>query len=157
LSIERAREHLKKWNLDHKIMEFNVSSATVELAALAVNCEPERIAKSIAFKADDGCILIVTAGDAKIDSSKYKKRFKCKAKMVPPDELLTLVGYEMGGVCPFGVNDGVEIYLDVSLKRFKTVFPACGSNSSAIEMTIEELEKCTGYREWVDVCKNWQK
>ncbi len=157
MSIERAREYLKRWNLDHRIMEFDVSSATVELAALAVNCEPERIAKSMAFKADDKCILIVTAGDAKIDNGKFKKRFQCKAKMVPPDELLTLVGHEVGGVCPFGINDEVEVYLDVSLKRFKTVFPACGSSNSAIEMTIEELQECSGYKEWVDVCKNWQE
>ncbi|NLY78133.1 MAG: YbaK/EbsC family protein [Tissierellia bacterium] len=156
MSIDRAREYLKKWNFDHRIMEFDVSSATVELAAQAVNCEPERIAKSMAFMANDKCIMIVTAGDARIDNKKYKKRFKCKAKMVPPDELVTLIGHEIGGVCPFGIEEGVEVYLDESLKRFETVFPACGSSNSAIELTIEELERCSGYIEWVDVCKDWQ-
>lgn len=156
MSIEKAREHLKKWNLDHRIMEFDVSSATVELAAQAVNCEPERIAKSMAFIAGDKCILIVTAGDARIDNKKFKQKFKCKAKMVPPEDLLTLVGHEMGGVCPFGIKEDVEVYLDISLKRFKTVFPACGSKNSAVELSIEELEECSGYIEWVDVCKDWQ-
>ncbi len=156
MSIERAREHLKKWNLDHRIMEFDVSSATVELAAKAVNCEPERIAKSMAFIIGNKCILIVTAGDARIDNKKYKKRFKCKAKLVPAEDLLTLVGHEIGGVCPFGINEGVEVYLDLSLKRFESVFPACGSSNSAIELSIEELEKCSGYIDWVDVCKGWQ-
>jgi prolyl-tRNA editing enzyme YbaK/EbsC (Cys-tRNA(Pro) deacylase) len=156
LSIEKAREHLKKWNLDHRIMEFDVSCATVELAAQAVNCEPERIAKSMAFIAGDRCIIIVTAGDARVDNKKYKKKFNCKAKMVPPEELPKLVGHEMGGVCPFGLNEGVEVYLDISLKRFKTVFPACGSGNSAVELSIEELEKCSGYIEWVDVCKDWE-
>lgn len=155
MSIEAVKNHLKKWNAHERIMEFDTSSATVELAALALNCEPERIAKTLAFKSLDRIILIVMAGDAKVSSSKYKKKFHSKPKMLVPDELIELVGHEIGGVCPFGVKEGVEIYLDISLKRFNTVFPACGSSNSAIEVTIEELERFVDYREWVDVCKGW--
>lgn len=155
MSIETVRRHLMKWNAHNRIMEFDTSSATVELAALAVNCEPERIAKTLAFKVGDRPVLIVTAGDAKISNPKYKERFKSKPKMLSPDELPKLIGHEIGGVCPFGVNEGVDIYLDVSLKRFNTVFPACGSSNSAIEVTLDELEKFSNYKEWVDVCKDW--
>lgn len=155
MSIEKAREYLRQWNMDNQILEFTNSSATVELAALALNCEPERIAKTLSFKMDESCILIVCAGDAKVDNTKFKRRFETKAKMLSPQELPTLVGHEVGGVCPFGINEGVGVYLDVSLKRFNTVFPACGSGNSAIELTIDELEKTSKCGDWVDVCKSW--
>ena len=155
MSIERVRDYFKQWGIDGRIQEFEVSSATVELAAIALNCEPERIAKTLAFKADGRCILIVAAGDAKIDNQKYKGKFKIKAKMLSPEEVVSLVGHAVGGVCPFAVKEGVEVYLDESLKRFSTVFPACGSSNSAIELTIEELEKYSKFKEWVDVCKGW--
>lgn len=156
MSIEKVRDYFRKWNIEDRIQEFDVSSATVELAAKALNCEPERIAKSIAFKADEGAVLIVTAGDAKIDNSKFKAKFATKAKMLSPDEAITMVGHAVGGICPFAVNEGVKTYLDISLKRFKKVFPACGSSNSAIELTIEELEDYSCFIEWVDVCKGWK-
>ena len=127
----------------------------MELAAQALNCEPCRIAKTLSFLVDGHPILIVTAGDAKIDNPKYKAQFGTKAKMLTPEEVETLVGHAVGGVCPFAVNEGVKVYLDVSLKRFETVFPACGSSNSAIELTIAELEKYSGYTDWVDVCKGY--
>ncbi len=139
-----------------RVLEFDVSSATVELAAQAVGCEPCRIAKTLSFLADGQPILIVAAGDAKIDNPKYKARFAAKAKMLTPEEAETLVGHAVGGVCPFAVNEGVKVYLDESLKRFPTVFPACGSSNSAIELSIGELEKYSGFDSWVDVCKGWQ-
>ncbi|MGI6189743.1 MAG: YbaK/EbsC family protein [Clostridiales bacterium] len=153
MSIERVRDYFRQWGMDDKVQEFDVSSATVELAAAALNCKPERIAKTLAFKADGRSILIVVAGDARIDNQKYKARFKAKAKMLSPEEVESLVGHAVGGVCPFAVNEGVEVYLDESLKRFSTVFPACGSSNSAIELTIDELEKYSKFKEWVDVCK----
>lgn len=156
MSIEKVRDYFRKWNIEDRIQEFDVSSATVELAAKALNCEPERIAKSIAFKADEGAVLNVTAGDAKIDNSKFKAKFATKAKMLSPDEAITMVGHAVGGICPFAVNEGVKTYLDISLKRFKKVFPACGSSNSAIELTIEELEDYSCFIEWVDVCKGWK-
>lgn len=155
MAITKVREYFRKWNLEEKIQEFDVSSATVELAALALNCEPERIAKTLSFKVKDNCILIVAAGDAKIDNAKYKAKFQTKAKMLAPDEVEEMTGHAVGGVCPFAVKEGVSVYLDLSLKRFQTVFPACGSSSSAIELTIPELEKFSGFTEWIDVCKNW--
>lgn len=155
MAIEKVREHFKKWNMDEQILEFETSSATVELAAMALSCEPERIAKTLSFKINEGCILIVCAGDAKVDNAKFKGEFSIKAKMLSPDEVAALVGHEIGGVCPFGINEGAGVYLDVSLKRFDTVFPACGSSNSAIELTIEELEKTSKYLKWVDVCKAW--
>lgn len=154
MSIEKVREYFKKYNLENKILEFNVSSATVELAAKALNCEPERIAKSLSFATKECSVVIVTAGDARIDNSKYKAEFKTKAKMLSFEEVETLIGHKVGGVCPFAVNEGVKVYLDISLKRFNTVFPACGSSNSAIELTIKELEQYSGYIKWVDVCKN---
>jgi len=157
MSIEKVREYFKQWNLEDKILEFGVSSATVELAALALGCEPERIAKTLAFKADSRCILVVTAGDAKIDNRKYKEKFGIKSKMLKPGEVLELVGHAIGGVCPFAVKQGNSIYLDRSLKRFTTVFPACGSSNSVIELTIPELEKYADCMEWVDVCKGWSE
>ncbi|MBS7359994.1 MAG: YbaK/EbsC family protein [Oscillospiraceae bacterium] len=153
MAIEKVREFLKKFDLDGKIQEFDVSSATVELAAEALGCEPERIAKSITFTVDGGAVLIVTAGDTKIDNSKYKAQFGTKAKMLSFDQVEELIGHAVGGVCPFAVNEGVKVYLDKSLKRFDTVFPACGSSNSAIELTLDELEKASGYIEWIDVCK----
>ena len=128
----------------------------MELAAQALNCEPCRIAKTLSFMLEDGAILVVAAGDAKVDNTKYKAEFGKKAKMLTPDEAEQLIGHAVGGVCPFAVNDGVKVYLDVSMKRFKTVFPACGSSNSAIELTTEELEKYSGFTKWVDVCKAWE-
>jgi len=156
MAIEKVREYFKKFGVAHKILEFDVSSATVELAAQAVGCEPKRIAKTLSFMVDSKPILIVVAGDAKIDNQKYKAQFITKAKMLTPDEVIDLTGHAVGGVCPFGIKDGVIVYLDESLKRFKTVFPACGSSSSAIELTIEELEKYSNCSSWIDVCKGWQ-
>ncbi|MFB7155580.1 YbaK/EbsC family protein [Lysinibacillus sp. NPDC056232] len=157
MAIEKAREHLAQWNVQHKIQELNESSATVELAAQALGCEPERIAKSLSFLVNDGAILIVAAGDAKVDNAKFKAAFGTKAKMLGKDEVLEKIGHDVGGVCPFGVNEGVAIYLDESLKRFTTVFPACGSSNSAIELTISELETYTPYQDWIDVCKGWSE
>lgn len=153
MSVEKVREYFKKYNIEDRIQEFEESSATVELAAKALNCEPKRIAKTLSFKIDDKSILIVVAGDAKIDNSKYKAQFNKKAKMLTYEEVLELIGHPVGGVCPFAINDGVEVYLDKSLKRFKTLYPACGSANSAIELSIEELEKYSNYSSWVDVCK----
>ncbi len=153
MSIEKVREYFKKNNMENRIKEFEVSSATVELAAKAVNCEPARIAKTLSFKIDEKPILIVIAGDAKIDNHKYKERYGKKAKMLTHEEVLNLIGHPVGGVCPFAIKDGVEVYLDESLKRFKTIYPACGSSNSAIELSIEELEKYSNYSSWVNVCK----
>lgn len=156
MAIEKVREYFKQWGMEHRITEFKVSSATVELAAQAVGCEPKRIAKTLSFMIDERPILIVTAGDAKIDNSKYKAQFSTKAKMLAAEEVSDLVGHAVGGVCPFGINEGVKVYLDESLKRFDTVFPACGSSNSAIELTIDELERYSNYSSWVDVCKGWE-
>ena len=156
MSIDRVKEYFKQFGIEDRIQEFDVSSATVELAAEALSCEPQRIAKTLSFIVKEDPILIVTAGDAKVDNHKYKAKFAKKAKMLTPDELIELIGHPMGGVCPFGINDNVTVYLDESLKRFKTVFPACGSANSAIELTIEELERYSGYKEWVDLCKEWE-
>lgn len=153
MAIDKVREYFKQYNIEDKIQELELSSATVELAAKALNCAEQRIAKSLSFKVDGNAILIICAGDVKIDNSKYKTFFKTKAKMLAPDEVLNLIGHEIGGVCPFAINTGVKVYLDESLKRFETVFPACGSSNSAIELTIPELEKYSKFVEWVDVCK----
>ena len=153
MAIERVKEYLKTFGVEGKILEFDVSSATVELAAAALHCEPCRIAKTLSFLVNGYAILVVAAGDTKIDNPKYKAQFGTKAKMVPPQEAETLVGHAVGGVCPFAVKDGVKIYLDQSLKRFDTVFPACGSSNSAIELTIGQLEEYSGYEGWEDVCK----
>lgn len=153
MSIERVRAYFEKYGMQDRIQEFEVSSATVALAAEALHCEPQRIAKTLSFLVEGHGILVVTAGDVKIDNSKYKAQFGTKAKMLSPEEVVELIGHAVGGVCPFAVNEGVDVYLDVSLKRFETVFPACGSSNSAIELTIPELEKYSGYIKWVDVCK----
>lgn len=153
MAIEVVREYLKQWEADKRILEFPVSSATVELAAQAVGCEPARIAKTLSFLVEDHAVLVVTAGDMKIDNAKYKGVFHTKAKMLHPEQVTELIGHAIGGVCPFGVKQGVEVCLDQSLRRFKTVFPAAGSSNSAIEVTMEELEKFSGSSRWVDVCK----
>lgn len=153
MSIENVRSYFKEKGIENKIQEFDISSATVELAAKALNTEECRIAKSMSFKIDDNAIIIVTAGDVKIDNAKYKSFFHTKAKMLAFEEVEEMIGHRVGGVCPFAVNDGVKIYLDESLKRFETVFPACGSSNSAIELTIKELEQYSNYSEWIDVCK----
>ncbi|MBQ8973314.1 MAG: YbaK/EbsC family protein [Clostridia bacterium] len=155
-SIERVRAFLKEKGFDQKIQEFDVSSATVELAAQALGVEGARIAKSLTFHMEGGALMVVAAGDAKIDNARFKATFHMKAKMLSPDEAVALVGHAVGGVCPFAVNEGVRICLDESLKRFSTVFPACGSANSAIELTIPELEALSG-GEWVDVCKAWRE
>ncbi len=156
MSIERVKKYFSEYGMENRVREFDVSSATVELAAAALNCEPCRIAKTLSFMVDGSAILIVMAGDAKIDNPKYKAQFAAKAKMLAPEEAEALIGHAVGGVCPFGVNEGVKVYLDSSLKRFETVFPACGSSNSAIELSIAELEKYSGNASWVDVCKGWQ-
>lgn len=154
MSIEKVREYFKGYGIEDKILEFPVSSATVELAAKALNTEGCRIAKTLSFSVNDTPILIVTAGDAKIDNKKYKTIFGAKAKMLSFDEVEEKIGHAVGGVCPFAINAGVKVYLDESIKRFKTIFPACGSSNSAIELTPDELEKYSDrFIEWVDVCK----
>ncbi len=155
MSIERVKTYFQKYGIQEKIQEFDVSSATVELAAAALGYEPQRIAKSLSFMANGHALLVVAAGDARIDNRKYKEQFHTKAKMLSAEEVENLVGHAVGGVCPFAVKDGVDIYLDISLKRFTTVFPACGSSNSAIGLTIPELEKYSGYVGWVDVCKGY--
>ena len=155
MSIERVKEYFGKFHMADRIQEFDVSSATVELAAQALHCEGCRIAKSLSFKVSDKPIVIVAAGDAKVDNAKYKHQFGAKAKMLTVEEAVELIGHAVGGVCPFAVNEGVTVYLDESLKRFETVFPACGSSNCAIELTIEELETYSGYTEWVNICKGW--
>lgn len=154
MAVEKVKEFFGKLGLEDRIQEFDVSSATVELAAEALHCEPCRIAKTLSFTVDGNPILIVAAGDTKIDNPKYKAQFGTKAKMLAPDEVQEMIGHAVGGVCPFAVNDGVTVYLDESLKRFQTVFPACESSNSAIELTIEELERFSDYKAWIDVCKN---
>ncbi|HIZ41834.1 MAG TPA: YbaK/EbsC family protein [Candidatus Gemmiger excrementigallinarum] len=155
MSIEKVRTYFARYGMEDRILEFPVSSATVELAAEALHCEPCRIAKTLSFLVGEDPILIVAAGDTKIDNPKYKGQFGTKAKMLTPEQAETRIGHAVGGVCPFGIEPGVKVYLDVSLKRFQTVFPACGSSNSAIELTIPELEQYSGYTAWVDVCKGW--
>ena len=153
MSLERVRAFFKTYDMDGRILEFPVSSATVELAAQAVGCQPCRIAKTLSFKVGDRTVLIAAAGDAKVDNRKYKDFFGTKAKMLTAEEAETLIGHAVGGVCPFAVNEGVEVYLDESLKRFETVFPACGSSNSAIELSMEEMETYSCAKAWIDVCK----
>ncbi|HIQ72755.1 MAG TPA: YbaK/EbsC family protein [Candidatus Onthenecus intestinigallinarum] len=157
MAIDRVRAYLRTFGAEERILEFPVSSATVALAAQALGCEEARIAKTLSFAQGEGCILVVAAGDAKVDNAKFKARFAMKAKMLSPDDAERLVGHAVGGVCPFGVNAGVPVYLDESLRRFATVFPACGSANSAIELTLEELERFSRAEGWVDVCKGWQE
>lgn len=155
MAIEKVREYFKQFGMDSQILEFEVSSATVDLAAAALGCEPSRIAKSLTFVGTQNPIMIVCAGDARIDNSKFKSQFCLKAKMLSFEEAESLIGHAVGGVCPFAINDGVQVFLDESLKRFDFVFPACGSSNSAIKLTIPELEKYSNFNAWVDVCKEW--
>ncbi|MBD5417524.1 MAG: YbaK/EbsC family protein [Desulfovibrio sp.] len=157
MSIERVKAYFKQHGMAERVQEFPVSSATVELAARALGCEPCRIAKTLSFMVEGKPLLVVTAGDARIDNPRYKARFGAKAKMLAPNEAESLVGHAVGGVCPFAVNEGVAVYLDVSLRRFATVFPACGSSNSAIELDMEDLEKYSAAADWVDVCKGWRE
>ena len=156
MSIERVKEYFDAYGMTGRIREFPVSSATVELAAAALGCDGCRIAKTLSFMVDGGPVLIVAAGDARVDNGKFKAFFHTKAKMLSPQEAADLVGHAVGGVCPFAVNEGVTTYLDISLRRFETVFPACGSANSAIELTLPELEKYTQAKAWIDVCKGWE-
>ena len=155
MSIEKVKDYFRQYGMEGRVLEFPVSSATVELAAQALGCEPGRIAKTLSFLVGARAVLIVAAGDAKVDNHKYKAQFGVKAKMLSADEVTELVGHAVGGVCPFAVNEGVTVYLDESLKRFDTVYPACGSSNSAIELTIPELERYSGFAGWIDVCKGW--
>ena len=154
MSLEKAKEYLKKFNLENNIMEFNTSSATVEDAAKALNCQEKEIAKTLSFLVNNEAILIVVAGDKKIDNTKYKAEFNTKARMISFEEVEEYTGHKPGGVCPFGVKENVKIYLDESLKRFDIIYPACGSSNSAVKLTIEELEKASNFEKWVDVCKD---
>ncbi len=156
MAIDKVKEYFRQYNMEDRIKEFDVSSATVELAARALGCEGKRIAKSLTFLVDDKAIIIIAAGDAKIDNPKYKTVFSTKAKMLSYEQVEEYIGHAVGGVCPFAIKDSVTVYLDESLKRFETVFPACGSSNSAIELTIPELEKYSNYTEWIDVCKDWE-
>ncbi|KLU59170.1 hypothetical protein CEB3_c41560 [Peptococcaceae bacterium CEB3] len=156
MAIDQVKEYFRQWNMENRILEFQDSSATVELAAKAVNCEPKRIAKTLSFLLENRCILVVTAGDARVDNQKYKLEFGSKARMLGFDEVVRFTGHAVGGVCPFGVKEGVVTYLDISLKRFETVFPACGSSNSAIELTLDELQRYSKARAWIDVCKDWR-
>ena len=153
MAIEKVRAYFKTKGIEDRIQEFEVSSATVALAAQALGCKENRIAKTLSFHVQDKVVLVVAAGDAKIDNPKYKAFFGTKAKMLAYEEAEELIGHAVGGVCPFAVCEGVEVYLDESLKRFETVFPACGSSNSAIELTLEELEMYSGFISWIDVCK----
>ena len=156
MAIEKVQEYFRRFGMEDRVREFPVSSATVALAAQALGCEPCRIAKTLSFLAEGKPILIVAAGDAKIDNAKYRAQFGTKARMISPEEVEPLIGHGVGGVCPFAIRDGVRVYLDESLRRFETVFPACGSSNSAIELTMEELEKYSACIGWVDVCKGWR-
>ena len=153
MAIDKVKAYFRQFGIEDRVQEFDVSSATVELAAQALRCEPCRIAKSLSFLVDGKAILVVAAGDARIDNAKFKAKFQTKAKMLSPADTESMIGHAVGGVCPFAVNDGVKVYLDESLKRFATVFPACGSSNSAIELTLPELEQYSAFVEWVDVCK----
>ena len=153
MSIEKGREYFRQFGMEQSVLEFSVSSATVELAAQALGVEGARIAKTLSFMVGEQPVLILMAGDVKVDNPKYKAVFHTKAKMMTPEQLEEYVGHQIGGVCPFGIKDGVEVYLDESLKRFNTVFPACGSSNSAIELTIPQLEEFSNFKEWIDVSK----
>lgn len=154
MSLERAKAHLAKYGAADRILEFEVSSATVALAAEALHCEEGRIAKSLSFAVGDGAVLVVAAGDARIDNAKYKAAFGVKAKMLSFEQVEPLIGHAVGGVCPFGVKEGVRTYLDASLRRYETIYPACGSSNSAIQLSLSELEAMSEALGWVDVCKD---
>ncbi len=152
MSLAQAKEHLQKYGLEHRIMEFSTSSATVKEAAETIHCKEEQIVKTLSLIVENKPILIAIAGDSKINNSKFKAEFHTKAKMIPFDEVEAQIGHKVGGVCPFGVKDNVEIYLDNSLKKLKTLYPACGSANSAVQLTLDELEKTSCYKKWIDVC-----
>lgn len=154
MAFDTAFQYLKEKGYADRVQEFEVSSATVELAAKAVGTEPARIAKSLTFMVNEKPVMILCAGDAKVSNQKYKARFGTKAKMLSAEEVHNLIGHDVGGVCPFGINNGVDVYLDDSMKRFDIVYPACGSSNSAVKLSIPELEEVSGYLEWVDVCKD---
>lgn len=154
MSIERARSYLEKFGIDNEIQEFNVSSATVELASIALNCNPCEIAKSLTFSNGDRLVMVVTSGDMKIDNAKFKAFFGFKPSMISSEEVGEKIGHEIGGVCPFGINNNVEVYLDESLKRFEFVYPACGSSNSAIRLSPNKLFEIIQNPEWIDVCKS---
>ena len=153
MSLQRAEEYLKKKGYADRIIIPEQSSATVEEAAAALGCEPGMIAKTLSFLQGEQPVLILAEGTARIDNSKYKARFGCKAKMIPADKVEELIGHDIGGVCPFGINEGVPVYLDESLKRHEVVYPAAGTNHSAVRLSIADLEDCSGYTDWIDVCK----
>jgi prolyl-tRNA editing enzyme YbaK/EbsC (Cys-tRNA(Pro) deacylase) len=155
MSVEKVKEYLKQYGKDESILVMDESTATVELAAKALGTEEARIAKSLSFYKDDSAMVVVVAGDAKIDNKKFKDKFGFKARMLAPEDTVKFTGHAIGGVCPFALPENVDVYLDVSMKRFTTMFPACGSGNSAIELTLSELEETSRYKEWVDVCKNW--
>ncbi|MDF2905757.1 MAG: YbaK/prolyl-tRNA synthetase associated region [Herbinix sp.] len=157
MAIDKVREYLRQWGRDNNILTFDTSSATVELAANALGVIPGRIAKTLSFRTEEGALLVVAAGDARIDNAKFKAQFGIKAKMLSPEEVLEYTGHAVGGVCPFALNQGLPVYSDISMKRYTTVFPACGSSNSAIELTCEELIEYSGSSQWVDVCKDWQE
>ena len=157
MSIEKAKAYLRQFGAEDRVIEFPVSSATVELAAEAAHCEPARIAKTLSFLVDGGCALVVAAGDAKVDNPRFKAQFHTKAKMLSPEQVYSFTGHAVGGVCPFANPDGVRTYLDVSLQRFETVFPAAGSSNSAIQLTCDELAEYSHSLGWIDVCKGWQE
>ena len=154
MAFEKAKQHLEKYNLGDRVIVFDVSTATVREAAIALGCTDGDIAKSLGFLVDDKAILVIAAGDQKIDNSKFKAQFHTKAKMLPFEEVERLVGHAVGGVCPFGINDDVDVFLDESLKKYQIVYPACGSHNSAVKLSIDELEKASEYISWVDVCKS---
>ena len=156
MAIDKVKKYFNELGIEDKILEFDVSSATVELAAQALGCDGKRIAKSMSFFVNDKPILVVTAGDARISNPKFKEEFNVKAKMISFEMVEECIGHAVGGVCPFAINENVDVYLDVSLKRFVTVYPAAGSSNSAIELTIDELEKYSNSLKWVDVCKDWE-
>lgn len=157
MAIDKVRDYLKQWGRDRDILEFDTSSATVELAANALGVAPGRIAKTLSFKTEEGALLVVAAGDARIDNAGFKAEFNRKAKLLTPEEVLIYTGHAIGGVCPFALSEELPVYADISMKRFSTVFPACGSSNSAIELTCAELIEYSGIRKWVDVCKDWQE
>ena len=157
MSVKEVKEYLSQWGLDQGVMEMEMSSATVELAAEAVGVIPARIAKTLSFKQGESCILIVTAGDAKIDNTKFKSTFGMKAKMLSAEEVETLTGHPVGGVCPFALkHPNIQVYTDISMKRFDTVYPACGSGNSAVELTCDQLFTASASSGWIDVCKGWK-
>ena len=156
MALDKVKEFFRAYGMEGNIIEFDVSTATVELAAQALNIEPCRIAKTLSFDVEGQPILVVAAGDAKVDNSAFKNTFRTKARMLTPELTEQLIGHAVGGVCPFAINEGVKVYLDESLKRFETVYPACGSGNTAIELTLAQLEQFSSHKGWVNVCKNWQ-